>query len=456
MVDPSPAERPIPRSYLSRWRFSDWTLGLLVALTVLAAWEGYTLNNRPESRGCGGDFRPFYTAGEMVSHGEAKRLYDQPYFRHAEKSLRDDPLGLLLYPPTLGLFVAPLGRLSYEKALVAWWAIQAICLLATGAIFYHTTPLPQPWRINMLVALAALVPLWIAVTIGHLSPMLLLALAGGLTLHKQGKHGWAGLVLSLLALKPQLAAGLLLWMLLRRDLRTLLGLGAGFAIQALAVVVLLGPRLWLDYPQALPTISAIIRACRASPLFEQSFAGIARNLFGRTGLTVWQTVAVRITYAVTTGAAVVMLCRVAWTRRPWQSLSEKLPSPSGREAGGEGGLQQAAAKNGHSGLIIPHPDPLRAPTEGWSGTGDQNYEYACGVLFMMIFPPYFLVYDQTLLAVPLVMLWASPAWRWGVALWATTTGLAAYLSFALGFSLTGLVALATMFALARTVPKTAT
>ena len=64
---------------------------------------------------------------------------------------------------------------------------------------------------------------------------------------------------------------------------------------------------------------------------------------------------------------------------------------------------------------------------------------------MMILPPYFLVYDQTLLAVPLVMLWSSPAWRWGVALFATTTVLVANLSFALGFSLTGFVALATMF-----------
>ena len=136
----------------------------------------------------------------------------------------------------------------------------------------------------MLVALAALMPLWIAVGIGHLAPMLLLVLAGGLTLHKQGKRGWAGLVLSLLALKPQLAAGLVLWMLLRRDLRTLLGLAAGFALQALAVAALLGPGLWLDYLHAMPAISAVTRAYRYSPLFEQSFAGIASNLLGRPGL----------------------------------------------------------------------------------------------------------------------------------------------------------------------------
>ena len=223
----------------------------------------------------------FYFAGKIVARGEAERLYDQPYFRHFQESMRDDPLRSL-YPPTMGLLMAPLARLSYDQALAAWWAIQALCILATGVIFYRRPirPLPRAWRINMLVALAALAPLWIAVGIGHLAPMLLLVLAGGLTLHKQGKRGWAGLLLSLLALKPQLAVGLVLWMLLRRDLRTLLGLAAGFALQALAVALLLGPGLWLDYLHAMPAISAIIRAYRYSPLFEQSFAGIASNVLG--------------------------------------------------------------------------------------------------------------------------------------------------------------------------------
>ena len=74
-----------------------------------------------------------------------------------------------------------------------------------------------------------------------------------------------------------------------------------------------------------------------------------------------------------------------------------------------------------------------------------RHEYACGVLFMMLVPPYFILYDQTLLTIPLVMLWSSPAWRWGVALFATTTVLVVNLSLVLGFSLTGLAALAAMF-----------
>ena len=199
-------------------------------------------------------------------------------------------------------------------------------------------------------------------------------------------------------------------MLLRRDLRTLLGLAAGFALQALAVAAVLGPGLWLDYLHALPAISAITRYYHYSPLIEASLAGIAEQsvVGGRAGGM--GSAAMKITYAVTVSAAAVMLCRVVWARRP---------------AGGRA------------------EPPGTCPSAPAPGT--ENYEYACGVLFMMIVPPYFILYDQTLMAVPLVMLWSSPAWRWGVALFAATTVLVANLSLVLGFSLTGFVALATMF-----------
>jgi type III secretory pathway component EscV len=46
------------------------------------------------------------------------------------------------------------------------------------------------------------------------------------------------------------------------------------------------------------------------------------------------------------------------------------------------------------------------------------------------------------------MLWSSPAWRWGVALFAAMTALVVNLALVLGFSLSGFVALATMLSLA--------
>ena len=426
---------------MSRWRLSDWTLGLLAALSVLAVWEGIAVNNWPATHGCGGDFPQYYVAGTIVRRGEAQRLYDQPYFRHFQEAMRDDPLRSI-YPPTVGLFMAPLAQLPYRQALAFWWAIQAVCLLATGAIIYRTTPLPQPWRINVLAALAAMAPLWIAVGIAQLAPLFLLVVAGGLALHKRGKCGWAGLLLSLLALKPQLTVGLVLWMLLRRDLRTLLGLAAGFALQAVAVAALLGPGAWLDYLHALPAISAVTRRAHYSPLMEASFVGMASNLLWSAGLAAWEAAAMKITYAVTVSAAAVMLCRVVWARRPFVPRNLFRPPLNNQGNGVNSVKEQGNGMNSVSNQGNGMNSVLRSDET-------ENYEYACGVLFMMIVPPYFILYDQTLLAIPLVMLWSSPAWRWGVALFATTTVLVLNLALVLGFSLSGLVALAAMFFLAK-------
>ena len=364
---------------MSRWRLSDWTLGLLTALTIMAIWETVMVNDWPATHGMGGDFPQYYVAGTLVRTGQVARLYDQPYFRSLQVAMRDEPLRSL-YPPTLALLVAPLSHFSYRTALAVWWAIQAVCILAAGAIFYCTTPQPRPWRINMLVALTALAPLWLAVGIAQVSPMILLVVAGGLTLHRREHRGWAGVLLALLALKPQMAVGLVLWMLLRRDLRTLAGLAAGFAIQFFAVATLLGPGVWLDYFHAMPAISAVTRSAHFSPLMEASLTGMASNLLFAAGLPAWETPAMKLTYAVTVSAAAIMLCRVVWMRQPL--------SPAKR------------------------PAPPRET---------ENYEYACGVLFMMLVPPYFIAYDQTLMAVPLVLLWPTPSWRWGVALFAVLT-----------------------------------
>ncbi len=400
---------------MSRWRLSDWTFGLLAALALWAMWESFVITNRPQTRGCGGNFSQYYVAGSIIRGGDARRLYDQPHFLRLQESLRDDPLPSI-YPPTVGTLVAPLTVLPFTRALAVWWAISAICILGTGLIFYHTAEIARPWRINMLAALAGMMPLWIAIGIGQLAPFLVLVFAGGIALHKRGDHVLAGLVLSLLALKPQLAVGLVLWMLLRRDLRTLLGLAAGFVLQVVAVAAIAGPGVWSDYLHALPAISAITRRAHFSPMVEASFTGIASNLTWAAGWAAWEPTAMKIAYAASVSTAAVMLCRVVWSRRPLSVQAGPASSP----------------------LPAPCTQPYAA-----------NYEYACGVLFMLIVPPYLIIYDQTLIAVPLVMLWSSPAWRWGLALFAATTVAAANLSLALGFSVTGFTALAAMVFLAK-------
>ena len=242
-------------------------------------------------------------------------------------------------------------------------------------------------------------------------------------------------------------------MVLRRDLRTLLGLAAGFALQALAVAALVGPGVWLNYVHALPAISAITRHAHYSPLMEASLTGMASNVLWAAGLTAWEAAAMKITYAVTVSAAAVMLCRVVWAGSREQGAGSRERGAGSREQDEPRAFPlPGLAGNAPS----PHPDAApallpapRSPLPAPRSPLPANYEYACGVLFMMMVPPYFILYDQTLLAIPLVMLWSSPAWRWGVALYATATVLVVNFSLVLGFGLTAFVALATMFFLSR-------
>ena len=132
---------------MSRWRLSDWDLGLLVALAVMAAWEGIAVNNWPATRGCGGDFPQYYVAGTIVRRGEAARLYDQPYFCHFQESdaRRSAPFDL---PADPGI-----AHGAADAAFLPGGPDRVVgdpsrMFLATGVIFYRTSPLPRPWRIK--------------------------------------------------------------------------------------------------------------------------------------------------------------------------------------------------------------------------------------------------------------------------------------------------------------------
>jgi len=413
-------------------------VGLLAVLLAAAIRNGADLPGNEGLRGRSGDFSQFYVAGLLADRGEIDRLYDQAYFFGLQHDWKEDGGLFSLYPPMMALVMMPLARLPFYSALVVWWGLQAACFAAAGWILYGMMDLSRRWRVIALAALANLYPLAVAVHMAHLTPMLLLVLAGGIAWHGRGKTVSAGLLLSLLAIKPQLALGLVLWLCLRRDLRTLAGVAAGMLAQAAAVAAAFGPAVFRDYLQQLPVIAAICRKLfHYSPIFEQSASGIVDNLLWMHGADRGlRTVAMIAAHIAVAAAASILLVRTVSAARPF-GVGRKAVSP---------GRQPADAVS-----------PGRQPADGAGGRPEPGtprvahaaqYEYAAAVLFMLLFPPYLLVYDLVLLAVPLVLLWSTPRWPAGVVLYATTTMLAAALAMWTGFSLTGLAALWAMFEIA--------
>jgi hypothetical protein len=438
---------------VSRRNFLDDSIlllavGLLAVLFAAAIRSGADLPGNEGLRARSGDFSQFYTAGLLANRGEIDRLYDQAYFFGLQRDWKEDGGLFSLYPPMMALLMMPLARLPFYTALVVWWGLQAACFAAAGWILYGMMNLSRRWRVIALAALANLFPLAIAVRMAHLTPMLLLVLAGGIVLHRRGKTVSAGLLLSLLAIKPQLALGLVLWLCLRRDLRTLAGVAAGMLAQAAAVAAAFGPAVFRDYLQQLPVIAAICRRLfHYSPIFEQSASGIVDNLLWVHGADRGvRTVAMIAAHILVAATASILLVRTVSAARPF-GVGRKALSPGRQPADAVSpGRQPRDA-------VSPGRQPRDAdgrrsePGTPWVAHAAQ-YEYAAAVLFMLLFPPYLLVYDLLLLAVPLVLLWSTPRWPVGVVLYATATMLAATLAMWTGFSLTGLAALWAMFEIA--------
>jgi hypothetical protein len=367
---------------------------LLVGLLIFTLWGLLWEAELHGGHRSGCDFRQFYAAGWIVNYGDVSRLYDQSYFGDLQRNWWSEKQAFYsLYPPTLALSVAPLARLPLPAALAVWWTLQAVCLLAAGGILWNLTTIAPRWRTTAMLALACTFPLWLAVRIGHLTPMLLLMLLGGMQQQLRGRRLLAGLVFSLLAIKPQFAAAIGLWLLLRRDGRAVAGMLVGLLLQAVAVSVCLGPTVLADYVHNLPLIAQKVKSVLYSPSYEQSFAGILGRRLYALGYDPRQFGnAFLLTQLVVGATAGWLLWRIVQANR-------------------------------------------RVPPVGGENPHGPRYECAAAVLLMLLMTPYLLVYDTLTLALPLCCLWSSPRWRMGVVLCAAITLPCMIVYPMLGFSL---------------------
>jgi hypothetical protein len=117
-----------------------------------------------------------------------------------------------------------LGRFPYETAIAIWWSIQIALFICAGWILWNALkPLPG-WRLTAALGMAAFYPIYITITYGYLTPLLFFVWAMGMELYRHRQSFLAGCVLSLMAMKPQLFVGIMVWLLLRNDIRTLVGI----------------------------------------------------------------------------------------------------------------------------------------------------------------------------------------------------------------------------------------
>jgi hypothetical protein len=381
------------------------------------------------------DFQMFYLAGSMIAHGESERLYDHPHMQELQRSLAPidnerNPPGFLFYPPIAPLLISPLARLPYQPAVLLWWLTQAVCFLAAGWLLRTELTVDAAWRPTAWLALLAFYPLWDTVLHGQLAAVLLLLLVAGFRLQRQRHAVWCGLVLSLLAMKPQFFVGAFLWLLLRRDWRSLAAMAGGLALQLAAVAAILGPSVLAAYIGDWPVCAKISLIFQLAPWAEHGLGITVQNVLVSFGysLTGSHRVGMLLQLLVAGGAALLLFQTISAGRTLRAARYGLARQPSL----GPAGSRPDTSSGTHA--TPPPPSPQ---------------EQTCAVLFMLVLTPHVLLYDMLLLAVPLVNLWSSAYWRLGVALYVVTSVLGIPVYNRIGFSIVPAVLLITLFQLSR-------
>jgi hypothetical protein len=192
------------------------------------------------------DLRSFLTAADMMASGNAEALYDldaQLEWQRRRFPEVTDLTALLVFasPPFLAPALEPFASGSTPRAFWIAIAINGVLLVANLALLALLLGRhPPSVQVTLLVAAASFLPMWTALWQGQLSLVLLLgAVCCGLAF-RGGYDFLAGLSLSVLLCKPHLLSVPLLFLLLQRRGRALLGAAVGIGIASLLSVLAVG------------------------------------------------------------------------------------------------------------------------------------------------------------------------------------------------------------------------
>src|SRR5712692_3440650 len=172
-------------------------LGVSVVLAFVDLQWSYTLHSKlPQP-----DFYVYYLAAQLGrAHGWAA-IYDPAVFLPPVTAAVGKPLPYL-NPPELAWLVTPLSFLPYSLAAWIWTGLLAAAFVL---VFILVAPGRALIRVIHGVGAAALLPVFVGVLFGQVSLVVVAAVALSWWLLSRGRPGLAGLALSVLFLKPQIA-----------------------------------------------------------------------------------------------------------------------------------------------------------------------------------------------------------------------------------------------------------
>ena len=235
-----------------RLRREHWitvAVGVSVVLAIIDLQWSYTLHYKLAQP----DFYVYYLAAQLGrAHGWAA-IYDPAVFLPPVTAAVGKPLPYL-NPPELAWLVTPLSLLPYPLATWIWTGVLAAAFVL---VWYLAAPGRGLTRLIHGLGAAVLLPVFVGVLFGQVSLVVVGAVALAWWLLSRGRPWLAGLALSALILKPQMAFLVPIALLVAGYGRVFL---AWLAVSVpLAVITLLatGTGVFHQISQSLQTVRAV-------------------------------------------------------------------------------------------------------------------------------------------------------------------------------------------------------
>jgi len=202
------------------------------------------------------DWHQFFLTGHQLLSGDLRAIYPRTF----------ESAYFWLYPPYCIYLTAPLG------VLPEWWAyalcvvVEIVAVAGALALLRATLPARREDHSTAAIVILASMPFNTAVVIGQISGVLSLILAASLWAWRRRHMLVAGLLLSLLFIKPNLAVFFVAASLLARQWRVLAGMGLGGATMVLASLPL-GLERWHEYVRTSRDYVSVVQS--SVPMWKQ-------------------------------------------------------------------------------------------------------------------------------------------------------------------------------------------
>jgi hypothetical protein len=220
---------------LRRWSIAA-LLTFLADLTLFNLYEVWVAIPRKLVES---DFRIWYSAGLIGSRWGWSRLYDMDAMHRAVEMVWPGSRVLpFANPPPAAWLMVPFTLLPFGPALLLWTLLSLALVVALSQAFASKSY----WsRIAFALSALGFLPVFVMVEAGPLSPPVFGGIAGCILLLRRGHQVWAGLVLSLIIVKPNVAVLVPLALLVAGHVRAFVAWLGATSFMVLVSVLTIGP-----------------------------------------------------------------------------------------------------------------------------------------------------------------------------------------------------------------------